>query len=85
MLFNVSGVSFLERLMNDNPLYKKKEDGSGYDPKFITKLVQNFRSHEAILRIPNKLFYDNELEVKYHFHRHYLLWTTTKLTGAKLD
>ncbi|NWR45091.1 SDE3 helicase, partial [Regulus satrapa] len=54
------GISLLERLMLQNPLYKKSS--GGYDPQFITKLLWNYRSHEAILRIPNELFYDNELK-----------------------
>ena len=49
-------ISLLERLMNMN-LYSKE-----YNEKCITKLVKNFRSHESLLRIPNKLYYDNELE-----------------------
>ncbi|NWR09369.1 SDE3 helicase, partial [Paradoxornis webbianus] len=55
------GTSLLERLMLHNPLYKKSS--GGYDPQFITKLLWNYRSHEAILRVPNELFYDNELKV----------------------
>ncbi|XP_064589098.1 helicase MOV-10 [Zonotrichia leucophrys gambelii] len=55
------GTSLLERLMLHNPLYQKSS--GGYDPRFITKLLWNYRSHEAILRIPNELFYDNELKV----------------------
>lgn len=57
-------MSLLERLMNHNSLYKRNE-GSGYDSNYLTKLVQNFRSHESILHIPNKLFYENELKVKW--------------------
>ncbi|NXO03600.1 SDE3 helicase, partial [Rhinopomastus cyanomelas] len=53
------GTSLLERLMLHNPLYKKRS--GGYDPQFVTKLLWNYRSHEAILRIPNELFYDSEL------------------------
>ncbi|NWT40164.1 SDE3 helicase, partial [Chroicocephalus maculipennis] len=54
------GTSLLERLMLHNPLYKKSS--AGYDPQFVTKLLWNYRSHEAILRIPNELFYDSELK-----------------------
>ena len=50
----------LERLMDCVQLYQKDKDGN-YDPNFITKLVKNYRSHEAILRIPNQMFYENEL------------------------
>ncbi|NXG43608.1 M10L1 helicase, partial [Psilopogon haemacephalus] len=54
------GTSLLERLMLHNPLYKKSS--GGYDPQFVTKLLWNYRSHEAILKIPNELFYDSELK-----------------------
>ncbi|NXG77795.1 SDE3 helicase, partial [Baryphthengus martii] len=54
------GTSLLERLMLHNPLYKKSS--RGYNPQFVTKLLWNYRSHEAILRIPNELFYDSELK-----------------------
>ncbi|KAG8267708.1 Helicase MOV-10, partial [Homalodisca vitripennis] len=57
------GISFLERLMKHVDLYKK-DPASGYNNQYLTKLVQNYRSHPAILRIPNRLFYDNELEIK---------------------
>ncbi|NWU07659.1 SDE3 helicase, partial [Cephalopterus ornatus] len=55
------GISLLERLMLHNPLYQKSGE-EGYDPQFVTKLLCNYRSHEAILRIPNELFYDSELK-----------------------
>ncbi|OCT94290.1 putative helicase MOV-10 [Xenopus laevis] len=54
------GISFLERLMTQNPIYSKK-DGM-YNPQFVTKLLKNYRSHPSILKIPNQLFYDNELQ-----------------------
>ncbi|XP_015264039.1 PREDICTED: putative helicase MOV-10, partial [Gekko japonicus] len=54
-------LSLLERLMNHNPLYQKK-DGS-YNPQFVTKLLQNYRSHAAILKFPNEKFYEGELQV----------------------
>ncbi|XP_027602069.1 helicase MOV-10 [Pipra filicauda] len=54
------GTSLLERLMLHNPLYQKSSEG--YDPQFVTKLLWNYRSHEAILKIPNELFYDSELK-----------------------
>ncbi|CAM4628135.1 unnamed protein product [Leuciscus chuanchicus] len=56
--------SLLERLMKQNTLYQKSQDGhSGYDTRFVTKLLRNYRSHPAILKIPNELFYENELQV----------------------
>ncbi|XP_074833526.1 helicase MOV-10 isoform X1 [Carettochelys insculpta] len=53
-------VSLLERLMLHNSLYQK--GAQGYNPQFITKLLQNYRSHAALLEIPNQQFYDGELQ-----------------------
>ncbi|MED6239493.1 hypothetical protein ATANTOWER_007135 [Ataeniobius toweri] len=50
------GLSLLERLMNRKPY----ED---LDSRFVTKLLRNYRSHAAILKIPNEVFYNNELQV----------------------
>ncbi|XP_078139377.1 RNA helicase Mov10l1 [Centroberyx gerrardi] len=55
------GVSLLERLMA-NPLYSREE--WGYNPKLVTKLIYNYRSHEALLRLPSRLFYQGELCVR---------------------
>ncbi|KAJ3561909.1 hypothetical protein NP233_g9903 [Leucocoprinus birnbaumii] len=49
-------VSYLERLM-ERPPYEL-QSGSG---KSIVKLIQNFRSHESILRFPNERFYASDL------------------------
>ncbi|XP_066519855.1 putative helicase mov-10-B.1 isoform X2 [Hoplias malabaricus] len=58
------GLSLLERLMTQTSLYQKNQDDChGYDSHFVTKLLRNYRSHPAILKIPNELFYDNELQV----------------------
>lgn len=54
------GVSLLERLITNVPIYGRKENGK-YDSKFVTQLVRNFRSHEAILEISNELFYKGDL------------------------
>ncbi|KAF6041478.1 MOV10 [Bugula neritina] len=56
------GVSLLERLMNEN-LYKRDQTTQEFNPNYVTKLLQNFRSHPDILKVPNQLFYDNELQV----------------------
>ena len=45
--------------MEDQAVYAKGE--RGYDPRCITKLVRNFRSHPALLEVPAQLYYDNEL------------------------
>ncbi|XP_071960660.1 RNA helicase Mov10l1-like [Antedon mediterranea] len=59
--------SLLERLMK-RPVYlrdeKKFRDHGSYDPLLVTKLVDNYRSHECVLHIPSHLFYHNELVVK---------------------
>ncbi|XP_008411964.1 putative helicase mov-10-B.1 [Poecilia reticulata] len=54
------GMSLLERLMTNFPLYLKN-DGV-YDNCYVTKLLRNYRSHPAILKIPNELFYEGELQ-----------------------
>ncbi|KAF4530667.1 hypothetical protein B566_EDAN004906 [Ephemera danica] len=53
--------SLLERLMLNCELYQKQEDGK-YNALVLTKLVRNFRSHPTILKVPNQLFYDGELQ-----------------------
>ncbi|XP_055790486.1 RNA helicase Mov10l1 isoform X1 [Salvelinus fontinalis] len=55
------GMSLLERLMA-NPLYSR--ENGGYNPVLVTKLVYNYRSHEALLALPSKLFYNGELCVR---------------------
>uniref|UniRef100_T1IYZ0 RNA helicase n=1 Tax=Strigamia maritima TaxID=126957 RepID=T1IYZ0_STRMM len=52
-------ISLLERLMTKCDLYRRGENG--FDPRYLTKLVRNYRSHKAILDLPNELFYDGEL------------------------
>lgn len=54
------GLSLLERMMNDFSLYQKNEDV--FNSRFVTKLLRNYRSHPAILKVPNELFYDGELQ-----------------------
>jgi hypothetical protein len=53
----------MERLMNKWKLYSNEHEERRYNSKFITKLCRNFRSHELIIELPNKLFYDGELIV----------------------
>ena len=36
--------------MDSGPIYQKSAEGS-YDSKFITKLVKNYRSHPAIIKV----------------------------------
>jgi len=52
--------SLLERLCGCDP-YQRRSNGS-YDGNVMTKLVRNYRSHEAILKLPNERFYDGDLK-----------------------
>lgn len=58
-------LSYLERVINRFP-YMKDIRGfplsKGYDPRLVTKLIYNYRSLPQILTVPNKLFYDSELQ-----------------------
>ncbi|KAM6301707.1 RNA helicase Mov10l1 [Podargus strigoides] len=58
-------MSLLERLTS-RKLYLRDEDAfsacGAYNPLLITKLVKNYRSHSALLAVPSKLFYHEELE-----------------------
>jgi helicase MOV-10 len=51
----------LGRLMDTVDLYQRKDDK--FNPLVLTKLVANFRSHPAILKVPNELFYESDLVV----------------------
>lgn len=69
-LTNSNLRSLLERL-SELPIYGRKDatqqhsqqiaDNNFYDPNFITKLTQNYRSHPEILEVPNRLFYHGDL------------------------
>uniref|UniRef100_A0A8C2ZJ28 RNA helicase n=1 Tax=Cyclopterus lumpus TaxID=8103 RepID=A0A8C2ZJ28_CYCLU len=58
--FTLKYMSLLERLMKDFSLYRKDE--GVFNSRFVTKLLRNYRSHPAILKVPNELFYDEELQ-----------------------
>ena len=47
--------------MSTCDVYKRRDDGT-YDTRLLTKLVCNYRSHPAILELPNSCFYDGELK-----------------------
>lgn len=53
-------TSYMERLC-DRSVYQP-QDGK-YPKDLLTKLVRNYRSHSSILKLPNEMFYDNDLEV----------------------
>lgn len=50
--------SYMERLTEDESYVRK--DGA-YPEDLITKLVRNYRSHPAIMKLPNEMFYDSDL------------------------
>lgn len=54
------GRSMIERLM-EMDIYKKNPLTNNYNSNVLTKLVQNYRSHPAIIQISNEMFYENEL------------------------
>jgi len=63
-------MSLLERLMTRHLYHRKPGTASGegdevvpgpFDERCITKLLRNYRSHQAILELPNRMFYDDEL------------------------
>jgi hypothetical protein len=55
----LSEISMLERLMDRCEAYKK--DSNKYNPRALTKLLKNYRSHPVIMHQPNVMFYDGEL------------------------
>ncbi|KAJ3338192.1 Helicase MOV-10 [Gonapodya sp. JEL0774] len=60
------GISYLERLTSTCGAYQHKganaDAGAYMYPNCIVKLLKNYRSHPAILRIPNERFYGGELQ-----------------------
>ena len=47
--------------MNSCDTYLRDPGEGRYNSDLLTKLVNNYRSHRAIIEIPKQLFYDNEL------------------------
>ncbi|VFQ78197.1 unnamed protein product [Cuscuta campestris] len=47
------GTSFMERLFETSSVY--------VNSNYITRLVRNYRCHEAILKLPSEMFYNGEL------------------------
>lgn len=54
-------ISYMERLMLRS-VYQKDQPAGTYPTNLITKLLKNYRSHPAIIKLPNSMFYDDELE-----------------------
>lgn len=56
-------ISWMEHLLNTR-LYKRDKTTKKYNARYITHLVRNYRSHPAILKMPNELFYESQLEAR---------------------
>ncbi|MCO5598040.1 hypothetical protein L7F22_052129 [Adiantum nelumboides] len=56
------GTSLLERLMGRAFYSSSKEAQTELNRAAVTRLVRNYRSHEAILEPPSRLFYKGELK-----------------------
>lgn len=58
-------LSLLERVLKSCPLYRRNinlfPNTLGFDPARVVKLVDCYRCHAEILRVPNELLYDNDL------------------------
>ena len=55
-------VSFMERLILSSPAYAADGQNDTYPPDLVTILVRNYRSHQAILKLPNEMFYHGKLK-----------------------
>lgn len=55
-------TSLMEYLMENKKCYAIHPITKKRDPKFITVLKRNYRSHPEILAIPNERFYKGSLE-----------------------
>lgn len=54
-------TSWFEQLFN-LPLYSPHTETGEFNKMYITQLLQNYRSHPAILKVPSQLFYDKKLK-----------------------
>ena len=55
-------MSYMERLTLREAYGRSSADGT-YPPHLLTKLVKNYRSHPTIIKLPNEMFYDNDLQI----------------------
>ena len=56
-------VSLMERMMS-KPRYQMNPTDKSFNANFVTQLLDNYRSHPAILQFSNVLFYDSKLRAK---------------------
>lgn len=53
--------SYMERLVHTSPAYRLEDNANRYPPELVTLLVNNYRSHPHILKLPNEMFYRDQL------------------------
>ncbi len=54
-------VSLLERL-SQRSVYQRNQENNLFPHDLLTKLVRNYRSHPILLKLPNEMFYEGDLE-----------------------
>ena len=57
-------VSYLERVCQTQPYLRDESKPGNYDPHYVTKLINNYRSHPALIALPSEVFYHAELVPK---------------------
>ena len=67
-------TSMLERL-SKRAVYAPRADTRCADPRVLVKLLNNYRAHDDLLELPNRLFYGGEMRAR----------ADAALTGACLD
>lgn len=57
-------ISFTSRLLDCGPYLRhpKYEKTYGFDPRYVTMLIKNYRSSPEILNLYNSIFYGSVLE-----------------------
>lgn len=55
-------LSWMEYLMENKKCYARNPVTKRHNSRHIVVLTKNYRSHQSILDIPNKLLYDGMLE-----------------------
>lgn len=78
--------SYLERLIDRFPFSRDIQGfpvSEGFDPRLVTKLLYNYRSTSAILRLFSELFYHGELIPAVSFQRVFE-WGLTMVTFPDL-
>lgn len=63
-----SDISLMERLMKAEPY---QPINYTFNDRYIVLLIENYRSHSAILRPSNELFYGSNLIAKAPIGKHY--------------